>query len=113
MRGTPSERGATMVASRPLENVQGESTLPREPKAGQGTGAGVEALRVGLMDAGLSPLEESARLRAKSDEWHAHYRPENAYDEWLVDQAVMLSVRLDRCRVHDWALRMLAIERAE
>jgi hypothetical protein len=35
------------------------------------------------------------------------------YDEWLIEQAAMLSVRLERCRIHDWALRMLAIERAE
>src|SRR3954470_20096422 len=65
--------------------------------AGDGAGVGGEAEVVAARVAG----------------WEASFRPSDAFEVWLVEQAATLSVRVDLCRKHDWALRLMAVERAE
>src|SRR3954447_22958620 len=72
-------------------------TLLEGLSAGAGSGVGGEADVVAARVAG----------------WEASFRPSDAFEAWLVEQAATLSVRVDLCRKHDWALRLMAVERAE
>src|SRR3954470_641428 len=69
-------------------------------------------LRDGLTgDGGVGDEADFAAARVEG--WKGSFRPSNAFDDWLVEQAATLSVRVDLCRKHDWALRLMAVERAE
>src|SRR4051812_23912559 len=57
--------------------------------------------------------EEAEAVAGRLEGWKGSFRPSSAFESWLVEQAVGLSVRLDLCRKHDWALRLMAVARAE
>src|SRR3954466_16228304 len=61
---------------------------------------------------GLGNGREWATLEGTLPEWQEVFRPTNAYESWLVEQAATLMTRVRHCWKHDRALRMMAIERA-
>src|SRR4051812_29059403 len=69
-------------------------------------------LRDGL--AGDGGVEDEVDVTsARVEGWKESFRPSDAFEDWLVEQAATLSVRVELCRKHDWALRIMAVERAE
>jgi hypothetical protein len=104
-----------MTTLRQIEANRRNATLSTGPKTDSGKRAArVNAMKHGMSGAGVVRTEdESARVAERLGQWRLSFQPADAYDEWLIEQAVTLSVRLDRCQAHDRALRLLAIERAE
>src|SRR4051812_38740208 len=97
-------------------------TIHTASEAGQDTVSPVEeeltdwaqTLRDGLLAGGGAGVGGEAEvIAARVAGWEASFRPSDAFEGWLVEQAATLSVRVDLCRKHDWALRLMAVERAE
>jgi hypothetical protein len=104
-----------MTTLRQIEANRRNSTRSTGPKTVEGKRASrVNATTHGLSGTGVVRTdEESARVAERIDQWRTNFQPADAYEDWLIEQAVLHSVRLERCSAHDWALRMLSIERAE
>jgi hypothetical protein len=104
-----------MTTLRQIEANRRNATLSSGPRTDAGkTAARTNAFKHGLSGAGAVRTEEETALVAKRlEDWRDSFCPADAYDEWLLEQAVLLSIRIDRGFTHDLALRMLAVERAE
>src|SRR5947209_7252923 len=100
-----------MTTLRQIEANRRNATLSTGPKTPEGLEmAKRNALQHNLSGEGVVRTpEEADAIAARLVEWRDGYWPTDAYDEWLLEQAVFHSVRIERCRFHDWALRMLAI----
>ena len=103
-----------MTTLRQIEANRRNAALSTGPRTEQGRAASSRnALKHGLSGAGVVRTEEeAAHVEAVLQEWKDFYRPADAHEEFHVEQAVLMSVRLRRCCRHDWALRLIAVERA-
>lgn len=72
------------------------------------------ALKHGLSGRGVVlPEGEAEAVEGRAAEWHSSLRPFDAYQTWLLEVVAFESVRLDRCRAHEIALRDEQVRRAE
>jgi hypothetical protein len=78
------------------------------PKSHEGKAASCQnALKHGLAGDGEVIAERDADPVARRlDEWRPGFNPATAEEEWLFEQMVGNSVRLDRCQDEEQALRM-------
>jgi len=73
----------------------------------------VNALKHGLAGAGVVlPDEEAQAVALRAQEWRDRFQPANEEDEWLFEQVVVNSVRLDACRERESGLRIYEARRA-
>jgi hypothetical protein len=71
------------------------------------------AVTHGLTGAGVVVAEEDAdALAERREAWRAGYDPVTAEDEWLYEQVVLHSVRIDRCQRLEPVLRSSSARRA-
>ena len=71
------------------------------------------ALTHGLSGAGIVLAEaEAAEVHERSKLWAAELRPTSGRQRWLVEQAAVESLRVDRCQRHESALRAIEAGRA-
>ena len=71
------------------------------------------ALKHGLAGSGVVlPLSERAAVEDRIAEWHSSLKPFDNYENWLLEVVAIESIRVDRCRVQDRALRQEQIHRA-
>jgi len=84
------------------------------PKSAEGKEASRRnALRHGLAAEKLVlPEEEAEVVAARIEAWTPSLKPRDAYDDWLVSEVVVSSVKIDRCRAHESALRTRQAARA-
>ena len=88
-----------------------KSTGPR-------TAEGKEISRRNALKHGLAaetlvmPEDEPEAIVARIAAWMPALAPKGKHDEWLVVEAVVHSVRIDRCRAHEQALRNRQARRA-
>src|SRR5260370_3597512 len=71
------------------------------------------ALRHGLAGSGIVlPDAETAKAAKRVIDWRPCFKPPDVFHEWLLEQAVLQSVRLETCNGLDIAMRGIAVERA-
>jgi hypothetical protein len=77
------------------------------PKSEEGKRASrANALKHGLAGAGVVlPDEEAGAVAQRKEAWRSGYTLADAEDEWLYDQLVVSTVRVDRCQKHETTLR--------
>src|SRR4051794_41502660 len=96
------------------DSARREDDSTREEDGDEGLTDWSRTLREGLSAGGGAGVGGEAEVvAARVVGWEASFRPSDAFEAWLVEQAATLSVRVDLCRKHDWALRLMAVERAE
>ncbi len=88
------------------------SSGPRTPSGKRASSA--NSYKHGLSGRGIVlPHHELAVIAARLDGWGQSLRPRDDYDAFMVQTAVVESVRVDRCRLHEVALRLRLADRAE
>jgi hypothetical protein len=85
------------------------STGPRTPEGKARSRA--NALKHGLCAEVVVP-ESPERIRDRAEAWSSSIQPRDGLDAWLVDQAAVLSLRLDRCGRMETGVRDMAALRA-
>ena len=104
-----------MATPRQIEANQKNAVLSKGPR----TEAGKEqsrrnALRHGMAGAGVVlPDEETALVARRVESWGRSLRPQNEHEDWLVEQAALESVRIDRCVVRERVVLCERSSRAE
>ena len=100
-----------MTTFRPIDSQPRDASLSDQPPRRGAT----QCLPPRARRRGGRPHRGRGRVVAASlERWSELYRPANALDELpRSSRRRRLSVRLRRCWKHDWALRMLAAERAD
>ncbi len=93
---------------------QANSAKSTGPKSAEGKDISRRnALKHGLAALSLVlPDEEAAAVAARVEEWTPALKPQDAYDEWLVEQVAASSVQIERCRALDATLRDRQVSRA-
>jgi hypothetical protein len=92
------------------ENAQ-KSTGPTSEE-GKKT-ASLNSLKHGFSGGFLVPPGmEIAATEERTGEWHASFRPFEAFDVWLVATVAAETIRIDRCRVHEAVIRERNARRA-
>ncbi len=85
---------------------------------GPRTAEGKETSRRNALKHGLAardlvlPEEEEAAIAVRLEAWTPIMAPRDAQEHWLVEQAVVSSVRMERCQAHEAALRTRKATRA-
>jgi len=85
---------------------------------GPKTAEGKDASRRNALKHGLAaeklvlPEQEAEVIAARIAAWTPSLQPKDEHDSWLVEEVVVNSVRIDRCFIHETALRTRAAERA-
>jgi hypothetical protein len=104
-----------MTTLRQIEANRRNSTLSTGPKSTEGKEASrANSLKHGLTGAALVQAPDEAEAVAQRlEQWRDCFVPADEYDLWLIEQAAHFDVRVERCRTHDLALRILAAQRAE
>ncbi len=86
--------------------------------SGPKTAEGKDASRRNALTHGMAartlvlPDEEGAVIAARIVAWTPVLLPQDEYDDWLVAEMAVSSVRIDRCRAHESALRIRQADRA-
>ena len=103
-----------MASLAQLEANRANAKRSTGPKTPEGKDASRRnAIRHGLASETLIlPEEEAAAVAARVVAWTPALRPVGEYDAWLVEEVALSSVRIDRCRDHEIALRSRAARRA-
>jgi hypothetical protein len=103
-----------VTSLRQLEANRRNSGLSTGPKTSEGKErARRNALKHGLSGEGIVlPEEEEQIVEERLDDWSETLQPASGYEEWLTEQIVVESVRIDTGRHHDNALRGLQVHRA-
>src|SRR5262249_34452792 len=96
-------RDRAMATQKQIEANQGNSQHSTGPRCTEHTRG--NALKLGLSGPGVVLPEEMAReVNLRFHEHSGCLRPFDTYDEWLVEQITIESVRADNCQRHLVAL---------
>jgi len=85
---------------------------------GPKTAEGKDASRRNALKHGMAaeklvlPDQEAGVIAARIIAWTPSFQPRDAYDDWLVEEVVVSSVRIDHCRAHENSLRTRQAARA-
>ncbi len=103
-----------MATARQIAANQANSARSRGPRTPCGKRASsANSYKHGLSGRGIVlPHHELAVIAARLDGWGQSLRPRDDYDAFMVQTAVVESVRVDRCRLHEVALRLRLADRA-
>jgi hypothetical protein len=104
-----------MTTLRQIEANRRNATLSSGPVTPEGKQRSRRnSLKHGLAGAGVVlPEDETELVAERKAEWHSSLRPWNVLEEWLVDEIVVASVQIDRCKAQEALLRTELAERAE
>src|SRR4051794_23027204 len=96
-----------MTTLRQIHANQRNALLSTGPRSA----AGKEAARANALKHGLSatvvlPEDETQAVHERLVAWNADLRPDGERQEWLAEQVVAASVRIDHCQHWDRALRI-------
>ncbi len=103
-----------MATARQIAANQANSACSSGPRTPSGKRASsANSYKHGLSGRGIVlPHHELAVIAARLDGWGQSLRPRDDYDAFMVQTAVVESVRVDRCRLHEVALRERLADRA-
>ena len=97
-------------------------TLANQANARKSTGPrtaeGKEIARRNALKHGLAaeklvlPEEEAGEIASRVEAWTPGFKPRDDREAWLVEEAAVSSLRIERCRDHDSALRARSAARA-
>jgi hypothetical protein len=88
------------------------STGPRSPEGKSISRA--NSCKHGLSGRGIVlPRHELDAIEERFVRWHDTFQPSCDFGSWLVETIAVESVRVDRCRLHEVALRLRMVDRAE
>lgn len=96
-----------MTSQRQIEANRRNAQKSTDPR----TEAGKErsrrnALKHGLAGLGVVlPEQETEAVGTRMAEWNSLLRPFDSFEMWLLEVFAVESVRIDRCRLHEIALR--------
>src|SRR4051812_30858292 len=63
------------------------------------------SLTHGLSGRVVLPEDQARAVEARTAEYDAELKPEGAFERWLLGIIAVETIRLDRCRLHEIALR--------
>lgn len=104
-----------MATAKQIEANRRNSRKSTGPKTDGGKDRSrCNALTHGLSGAGVVRAEgEAEAVRERMAEWHSSLRPFDAYQSWLLEVVAAESLRIERCRAREMAIREEAALQAE
>jgi hypothetical protein len=104
-----------MATARQIAANQANSLRSTGPRSPQGKAASrANSLKHGLSGRGVVlPHQEADLVDERFVAWCGTLRPRDDFGAWLVETIAVESVRVDRCRLHEVAMRLRMADRAE
>jgi hypothetical protein len=104
-----------MATARQIAANQANSLRSTGPRTTEGKAVSrANSLKHGLSGRGVVlPHEEREAIAERVACWGESFRPRDDHEVWLVGTAAVESIRVDRCRLHEVALRERLADRAE
>jgi hypothetical protein len=104
-----------MATARQIAANQANSLRSTGPRSPSGKAASrANSYKHGLTGRGVVlPHQEAEVVEERFVSWCGSLRPRDDFGAWLVETIAFESVRVDRCRLHEVALRLRMVDRAE